>query len=132
MSKSGVKAKVRERRREEHAAARAAGYRTSQAYRAAIFRRDHGRCQRCGTSRDLTLDHIVPWSEGGGFEPDNLQLLCGPCNIEKGTALYDYRGRPRDFRGIFRAVEWRLFRIPATGAIIRRLAPPATEREGEE
>ena len=32
----------------------------------------------------MTVDHIVPKSQGGTDHEDNLQLLCGACNSTKG------------------------------------------------
>lgn len=32
------------------------------------------------------MDHVIPWSQGGPTELDNLQLLCGPCDIAKGAS----------------------------------------------
>ena len=44
-----------------------------------------GECSICGqTVRRLQVDHIHPRSQGGGDEPDNLRLLCPPCNMSKG------------------------------------------------
>lgn len=48
-----------------------------------VYKRDGHRCVACGTSEDLTLDHIVPRSRGGGDSPANLQVLCRPCNSSK-------------------------------------------------
>lgn len=36
---------------------------------------------------DLTVDHIIPRSKGGCSCPLNLQLMCSPCNREKGSLL---------------------------------------------
>src|ERR1019366_9450919 len=30
-------------------------------------------------------DHIVPWSRGGRTTMENLQALCGSCNLRKGS-----------------------------------------------
>ncbi|MCH8273452.1 MAG: HNH endonuclease [Armatimonadetes bacterium] len=50
----------------------------------AVWKRDKGRCVRCGTSDDLHFDHIIPYSKGGSStNPDNIQILCEKHNIEK-------------------------------------------------
>lgn len=51
----------------------------------AIYRRDGFRCKSCGLTGDLTVDHIVPESAGGGANEDNLQTLCRSCNSKKGV-----------------------------------------------
>lgn len=51
-------------------------------------------CMKCGAADNLQLDHILPWSKGGTNRFDNFQLLCRPCNFEKGDAIADYRPRP--------------------------------------
>jgi hypothetical protein len=53
--------------------------------RAEVFSRDGFTCNICGTSENLTVDHIVPVLKGGGNELDNLQTLCGSCNSSKGA-----------------------------------------------
>jgi HNH endonuclease len=55
--------------------------------RAAILVRDGGRCRRCGSARDLEVDHIVPFSKGGTSEECNLQALCRRCNRRKWKKL---------------------------------------------
>lgn len=56
-----------------------------------IYDRDNNQCLKCGCSDNLTLDHILPISKGGGNEYTNLQTLCSKCNQDKGTAEIDYR-----------------------------------------
>ena len=49
-----------------------------------VWKRDGGRCAKCGATEDLHFDHIIPWSRGGSSTtPDNIQLLCGRHNLEK-------------------------------------------------
>jgi hypothetical protein len=47
------------------------------------------RCQICGTTERLAIDHkVVPWSAGGSSrDPENLQVLCISCNSRKGAAM---------------------------------------------
>lgn len=52
--------------------------------RRAVMDRDGNRCQECGSTVDLTLDHIIPWSYGGPDSYENLRVLCRPCNSSKG------------------------------------------------
>lgn len=53
--------------------------------RAAVYVRDGGVCQQCGTNKNLTMDHITPWSLGGPDTVENLRVLCRPCNSRKGA-----------------------------------------------
>ncbi len=50
-----------------------------------VFIRDNFTCQYCGRQAgDLTIDHIVPRSRGGGHTWDNLVSACKSCNHRKG------------------------------------------------
>lgn len=49
-----------------------------------VWKRDGGKCSKCGAIDDLHFDHIIPYSRGGSSNtPDNIQLLCGRHNILK-------------------------------------------------
>jgi 5-methylcytosine-specific restriction endonuclease McrA len=49
-----------------------------------VFARDGFRCMYCGTrSRDLTLDHVKPRSQGGQHIWDNVVSACKHCNHRK-------------------------------------------------
>lgn len=52
-------------------------------------------CLACGTSDNITVDHVKPLSIGGTNTIDNLQPLCGPCNYRKARKEIDYREIPR-------------------------------------
>lgn len=52
-----------------------------------IFRRDGPVCPECGTTKDLSIDHIVPFSRGGETIESNLRVLCRPCNSMKGAKV---------------------------------------------
>ncbi|MBC7294091.1 MAG: HNH endonuclease, partial [Thermoleophilia bacterium] len=55
--------------------------------RRAIMARDGFRCQYCGSTRHLTIDHIIPRSRGGLTSWDNVVTSCAPCNVRKGASL---------------------------------------------
>jgi ribosomal protein S14 len=59
----------------------------SPALRKLVLERDAYRCQQCGDHHDLHIDHIYPESKGGPTSAENLQVLCGPCNLRKGAKL---------------------------------------------
>ena len=52
-----------------------------------VLARDNHQCVRCGAKKDLTLDHIFPFSKGGSNTPENLQVLCKACNFSKGNSV---------------------------------------------
>jgi 5-methylcytosine-specific restriction endonuclease McrA len=52
-----------------------------------VFERDGGRCVNCDSKNELQTDHIIPLKLGGSSEPENLQILCAPCNRRKGASL---------------------------------------------
>jgi 5-methylcytosine-specific restriction endonuclease McrA len=49
-----------------------------------ILRRDNHRCQFCGSTSNLTIDHIIPKSKGGEDDWENLTTACIKCNNKKG------------------------------------------------
>ncbi|KAL7580749.1 hypothetical protein ACA910_001032 [Epithemia clementina (nom. ined.)] len=52
-----------------------------------VFLRDEYRCQYCNDffhTRDLTLDHVVPRSQGGHLNWENAVTCCTGCNGKKG------------------------------------------------
>jgi 5-methylcytosine-specific restriction endonuclease McrA len=40
---------------------------------------------RCKLDKSYHVDHIQPIARGGAHAPDNVQLLCPPCNVRKGA-----------------------------------------------
>lgn len=60
-----------------------------------IYARDANRCQYCGnrfSTRELTLDHIVPRVQGGDNSWTNLVCACVRCNARKGGRTPDGAG----------------------------------------
>lgn len=51
-----------------------------------VIQRD-GKCVECGTTQQLTVDHIIPRSRGGLDILANLQTLCERCNQRKGSRI---------------------------------------------
>jgi hypothetical protein len=55
--------------------------------RSFVWQRDGGQCVTCGADDDLQFDHVIPVARGGGNAAENLQILCGACNRQKGDRL---------------------------------------------
>lgn len=72
--------------------------------RQAVYERDDFTCKHCayrptpdeinhaavawrwnGSPGRLTLDHVIPYRDGGEFTLQNLQTLCASCNGKKGA-----------------------------------------------
>ena len=63
--------------------------RTLRASRPRIYKRDNYECVYCGSNKNLTLDHVIPKSRGGGNEWTNLVTSCFKCNLKKGNKTPD-------------------------------------------
>ena len=49
-----------------------------------VWKRDQGRCVKCGSDQNLHFDHIIPYSRGGSsLVAENIQLLCAKHNLLK-------------------------------------------------
>lgn len=95
-------------------------YRGVELTRANIFKRDAHQCQYCGSPKDLSIDHVLPRSRGGGSNWKNLVTACKPCNARKGDYTPEEANMPlanepfkpsylmflRDFSG-FKYEEWK-------------------------
>ena len=57
-----------------------------------IYARDGNKCQYCGkkfSTTELSLDHVVPKSQGGKASWDNIVCCCVKCNVKKGGRTPD-------------------------------------------
>jgi hypothetical protein len=64
-----------------------------------VFNRDSFTCQYCGRKTPeviLELDHVIPVSNGGTDDFDNLITSCFECNRGKGQTLLDTILKDRD------------------------------------
>jgi len=49
-----------------------------------VWKRDKGKCVKCGSQDNLHFDHIIPYSRGGSsLVAENIQILCARHNLEK-------------------------------------------------
>lgn len=51
-----------------------------------ILRRDQGICYICGALGADEVDHVIPVSQGGGDEDENLAAIHGTCHAKKTQA----------------------------------------------
>lgn len=53
-----------------------------------VYKRDQGRCVKCGASNELHFDHDLPYSKGGtSLTAENIQLLCARHNLQKSDKI---------------------------------------------
>ena len=57
-----------------------------------IYKRDGHKCQYCGSTRALTIDHVLPRSKGGGDTWENMVVACSSCNTKKGDRYLEQTG----------------------------------------
>jgi len=56
-----------------------------------ISAKTKGRCGYCGSTENMTIDHMIPKSRRGGDDVGNLIFCCRKCNGAKGTkSLFDF------------------------------------------
>lgn len=60
--------------------------------RPGVLKRDGRRCGYCGSSKALTVDHIMPTSRGGRNTWLNTIAACDPCNQRKGDRTPEEAG----------------------------------------
>lgn len=63
-----------------------------------VFKRDGFKCQYCGTTKELTLDHLIPKAKGGKSSWSNLVTACKRCNSRKGNYSPEEAGLQLTFR----------------------------------
>ena len=59
----------------------------SRKIRSMILKKYNYKCIKCGSTENLTLDHIKPFSRNGTDDENNLQILCKKCNSKKGSRI---------------------------------------------
>jgi Holliday junction DNA helicase RuvB len=52
-----------------------------------VWRRDEGKCVKCGSRENLEYDHIIPVIKGGSNTARNIELLCESCNRAKSGSI---------------------------------------------
>lgn len=53
-----------------------------------VWKRDKGKCVKCGSDKNLHFDHIIPFSKGGtSLSARNIQLLCMRHNLAKSDKI---------------------------------------------
>jgi 5-methylcytosine-specific restriction endonuclease McrA len=58
--------------------------------RSLIYKRDNHTCQYCGSTKKLTIDHVIPRSRGGKDTWENMVIACSSCNTKKGDQLLEH------------------------------------------
>lgn len=95
--------------------------------RRTLFARDNNTCQYCGANDQLTIDHVLPRSQGGKTEWLNVVAACAPCNRKKANRLPAQAGmklRTKPFKPSYVAVV--LLGQAGTQEVWKRYLQPST------
>ena len=53
-----------------------------------VWKRDEGKCTKCGAQDELHFDHILPFSKGvTSLKTENVQILCARHNLQKSANI---------------------------------------------
>ena len=53
-----------------------------------VWKRDGGKCVKCGAENELRFDHVLPYAKGGtSITAENVQLLCARHNLQKSDRI---------------------------------------------
>ena len=88
-----------------------------------VAKRDHYICQYCGAqpgAESITIDHVLPRSQGGTSTWTNCVAACERCNARKGDRTPEQAGMRLRRRPV--RPEWKPF-YAAQGAAGRKLGP---------
>ena len=58
-----------------------------------VWRRDDGKCVRCGGHEGVWFDYVVPVWEGGSATEQNIRLMCWRCRRAHATSRRRKRSR---------------------------------------
>lgn len=91
--------------------------------RLAIYLRDSFACQYCGrdlhgaAATEVTLDHLIPRSQGGNNRNENLVTACRRCNSARGSKVWtEYASGGAVDR--IRAIVWHPINLDLARAIL--------------
>jgi 5-methylcytosine-specific restriction endonuclease McrA len=82
-----------------------------------VLERDGYRCRYCDRGRpevSLHIDHIRPFTLGGGSVVHNLQVLCAHCNLSKGSRILGQVPPPTWDPSVMRQTQARIDALRAT------------------
>ena len=57
----------------------------------------NNRCAYCGAETNMTQDHVVPISKGGGYTKQNIIPACRSCNSSKNNSYMETWYKEKDF-----------------------------------
>ena len=53
-----------------------------------VWKRDHGKCVKCSSTKNLHFDHDIPFSKGGSsITAANVRILCAKHNLSKSDKI---------------------------------------------
>ncbi len=61
-----------------------------------VYKKADGRCELCGSTKNLQYDHLNPHAKGGSSEESNIRLLCSNCNLRAGILEFGVKKMRRE------------------------------------